>query len=51
LQEYRDSSEIIEELEEGYIDDVVDDTDKTIRYTSQQILDRIEELKTKKDNE
>jgi hypothetical protein len=45
LQEYKDSYEINQDLEEGYLDDVVDDGDKTIIYTSQQILDRIKEIK------
>jgi len=50
LQEYRDSSEIMDDLNDGYLDEVVDDGDKTIIYTSQQILDRMQEIKDEEHN-
>ena len=50
LYEYKHSREIMDDLEEGYLDDVVDDGDRTIRYTSQQILDRMQEIKDEEHN-
>lgn len=51
LWDYKCSSEVMDELEQGYLDDIVDDRDKTIRYTSQQILDRIKEIKEEEERQ
>lgn len=45
LRDYTDSYELMQDLEDGYLRDIADDTDSTIIYDSEYMINRIKEIK------